>query len=169
MPLVTFLPVFAKNVFHQDAKGYSHLLAAFGIGAIVGAVGVATLGQVRRKGALAVSMQMVFGALMAGFALSRQPILSYALLGLAGASMMVVFAMFMTLVQANVEDRLRGRVVSVYSLAFRGAMPLASLIVVSLFGSLFPVSSVLVAAGCVLIAQGSIVLLSPLGAAIRSL
>jgi predicted MFS family arabinose efflux permease len=169
MPLVTFLPVFAKNVFHQDAKGYSHLLAAFGIGAIVGAVGVATLGQVRRKGALAVSMQMVFGALMAGFALSRQPILSYALLGLAGASMMVVFAMFMTLVQANVEDRLRGRVVSVYSLAFRGAMPLASLIVVSLFGSLFPVSAVLVAAGCVLIAQGSIVLLSPLGAAIRSL
>jgi len=110
---------------------------------------------------------MVFGMLMAGFALSRRPILSYALLALAGASLMVVFAMFMTLIQANVEDRLRGRVVSVYSLAFRGAMPLASLIVVSLFGSLFPASSVLVAAGCVLIAQGSIVLLLPVGADIR--
>ena len=44
-----------------------------------------------------------------------------------GACMMVIFAMYMTLVQQNAADAMRGRVVSVYSLAFRGAMPLGNL------------------------------------------
>jgi len=168
MPLVTFLPVFAKNVFHRDAKGYSVLLAAFGIGAIAGAVGVAALGQVRRKGILAVSMQMAFGALMAGFALSRTPLLSYVLLALAGAALMVVFAMFMTLVQANVDDRLRGRIVSVYSLAFRGAMPLGNL-AAGFVASLTSAPTVLIANGAVMIGMGALVLLRPVGAGIRKL
>jgi predicted MFS family arabinose efflux permease len=168
MPLVTFLPVFAKNVFHRDAKGYSILLAAFGIGAIAGAVGTAVLGNVRRKGILAVAMQMAFGALMAGFALSRSPVLSYVLLALAGASLMVVFAMFMTLVQANVEDRLRGRVVSVYSLAFRGAMPLGNL-AAGFFASLSSAPTVLIANGLVMLAVGAFVLLRPVGAGLRGL
>lgn len=153
MPLVTFLPVFAKTVFHRDARGYSVLLAAFGIGAILGAVGVASFGNVAHKGRLAVGMQMFFGALMAGFALSRTPLLSYALLGLAGAALMVVFALFMTLVQSNVEDHLRGRVVSVYSLAFRGAMPLGNLIAGAL-ASAFSAPAVLVANGAVMLLVG---------------
>ena len=168
MPLVTFLPVFARSVFHRDAKGYGILLAAFGVGAIAGAVGVAFFGHVRRKGILAVSMQMTFGALMAGFALSRSPILSYALLALAGASLMIVFAMFMTLVQANVEDRLRGRVVSVYSLAFRGAMPLGNL-AAGFFASILSAPTVLVANGVVMLGMGALVLLRPVGAGVRSL
>jgi predicted MFS family arabinose efflux permease len=168
MPLVTFLPVFARSVFHRDAKGYGFLLAAFGVGAIAGAVGTAVFGHVRRKGILAVSMQMTFGALMAGFALSRVPILSYVLLALAGASLMVVFAMFMTLVQANVEDRLRGRVVSVYSLAFRGAMPLGNL-AAGFFASLFSAPAVLVANGAVMICVGALVLSRPVGADVRAL
>src|SRR5262249_46392703 len=97
-PLVTFLPVFARNVFHRDAKGYSFLLAAFGIGAILGAVGVAAFGHVHRKGIVAITMQMIFAALAIGFALSRNPVLSYVLLALAGAALVVVFALFMTLV-----------------------------------------------------------------------
>lgn len=168
MPLVTFLPVFAKSVFHQDAKGYSVLLAAFGIGAIGGAVGTAWIGNVRRKGIVAVAMQMTFGALMAAFALSRNPILSYALLALAGASLMVVFAMFMTLVQANVDDRLRGRVVSVYSLAFRGAMPLGNLLA-GLVAAVATAPRVLIANGLVMLGVGAVVLLRPVGAGIRKL
>lgn len=157
LPLVTFLPVFARDVFHRDAKGYSVLLAAFGAGAIAGAIGVAGFGHVRRKGVLAVAMQMAFGALMAGFAVSRTPVLSYALLALAGASLMVVFAMFMTLVQANVDDRLRGRVVSVYSLAFRGAMPLGNL-AAGFLASLSSVPAVLIGNGIVLVGLGIFVL-----------
>ena len=164
LPLVTFLPVFARDVFHRDAKGYSVLLAAFGIGAICGAIGVAGFGHVRHKGVLAVAMEMVFGVLMIAFALSRSPLVSYALLALAGASLMVVFAMFMTLVQSNVEDRLRGRVVSVYSLAFRGAMPLGNL-AAGFAATFVRPSIVLVADGLVLLTLGSAVLLrrSPSG------
>lgn len=162
MPLVTFLPVFARTVFHRDARGYSVLLAAFGIGAIVGAFGVAAFGNVRRKGALAVAMQMFFGLLMAAFALSRTPVLSYAILGLAGAALMVVFALFMTLVQSNVEDQLRGRVVSVYSLAFRGAMPLGNLVAGAL-ASAFTAPKVLVANGIIMVLVGASVFLGRRG------
>ena len=159
MPLVTFLPVFARSVFHRDAKGYSGLLAAFGIGAILGAFGVAAFGNVKRKGILAIGMQMLFGALMAGFAVSRTLPVSYALLALCGASLMVVFALFMTLVQSNVENQLRGRVVSVYTLAFRGAMPLGNLVAGSL-ASFFSAPTVLVANGAVMILVGAITIAS---------
>jgi MFS family permease len=162
MPLVTFLPVFARTVFHRDARGYSVLLAAFGIGAIVGAFGVAAFGNVRRKGALAVAMQMFFGVLMAAFAMSRTPVLSYALLGLAGAALMVVFALFMTLVQSNVEDHMRGRVVSVYSLAFRGAMPLGNLVAGTL-ASAFTAPRVLIGNGIVMVLVGASVFLGRRG------
>ena len=156
-PLITFLPVFARNVFHRDVKGYSGLLAVFGVGAIVGAIGVAGIGHLRRKGPIAIAMQITFAGSVIGFALSRRPALSYVFLFLAGASLIVVFALFMTLVQANVEDRLRGRVVSVYSLAFRGAIPLGNLAATSL-ASLSSAPAVLVGNGAVLIALGSYVL-----------
>jgi predicted MFS family arabinose efflux permease len=157
LPLLTFLPVFAKEVFHRDAKGYSLLLALFGVGAVVGAIGVGGIGHVHRKGLVAVAMQMTFGSLMIGFALSRTPALSYVLLFLAGACMMVIFAMFMTLVQLNVADSMRGRVVSVYSLAFRGAMPLGNL-AAAIAVSFVPAPAVLVFNGVVLLTMGSIVL-----------
>lgn len=162
MPLVTFLPVFARNVFHRDAKGYSVLLAAFGIGAILGAFGVAAFGHVERKGRLAVGMQMFFGTLMAGFAISRTPLVSYLLLGLAGAALMVVFALFMTLVQSNVEDHMRGRVVSVYSLAFRGAMPLGNLVAGAL-ASVFSAPTVLIGNGIVMVLVGTFAMTSRRG------
>ncbi len=155
MPLVTFLPIFARSVFHGDAKGYSVLLACFGVGAIAGAFGVAVFGNVQRKGLLAISMQMLFGALMTGFALSRTPLVSYVLLALAGAALMVVFALFMTLVQSNVDDGLRGRVVSVYSLAFRGAMPLGNLFAGAM-ASVFSAPTVLVANGIVMLLVGAV-------------
>ena len=162
MPLVTFLPIITRDVFHRDAKGYSVLLACFGIGAIVGAFGVAAFGNVKRKGALAISMQMIFGALMMGFALSRTPLVSYVLLALAGAALMVVFALFMTLVQSNVEDGLRGRVVSVYSLAFRGAMPLGNLFAGAM-ASIFTAPKVLVANGIVMLLVGATAILTGRG------
>ena len=158
LPLVTFLPVFAREVFHRDAKGYSALLAAFGIGAVLGAVGVAGTGHLQHKGLVAVAMQMTFGALTVAFALSRNAYVSYALLFLAGAALMVVFALFMTLVQTNVQDGLRGRVVSVYSLAFRGAMPLGNL-AAGFAATLVPAPWVLVGDGLLLLGVGTFVLI----------
>lgn len=127
-PLVTFLPVFARDVFGSDAKGYAQLLAAFGLGAVSGAIAVAGLQQAKRRGVLGVVMLAVFGLLMIAFSGSRLLPLSFLLLFGAGAALVTVFATFMTLVQTNVEEGMRGRVVSVYSLAFRGAMPLGNLL-----------------------------------------
>jgi MFS family permease len=168
MPLVTFLPVFAREVFHRDAKGYSSLLAAFGIGAVAGAIGIAGFGHVRRKGILAVGMQGAFGALMVTFALSRSALLSHVILFAAGAALMIVFAMFMTLVQTQVSDQLRGRVVSVYSLAFRGAMPLGNLVAGAL-ASLLTAPRVLILDGIVLMVVGSVVLLRHTRSGVTSL
>lgn len=157
-PLLTFLPVFAKDVFKGDVKVFSTFLAVFGLGAVVGALGAAGFGHVKRRGAVAVAMQMTFGALMIGFALSRTKWISFAVLFLAGAALMIVFAMFMTLVQTNVDDALRGRVVSVYSLAFRGAMPLGSL-VAGFLVTLVPVPWVLMGNGMLLLLIGTTVFL----------
>jgi len=168
MPLVTFLPVFAREVFHRDAKGYSGLLAAFGIGAVAGAIGIAGFGHVHRKGIVAVAMQSAFGALMVAFAVSRNTALSYAILFAAGAALMIVFAMFMTLVQTHVSDHLRGRVVSVYSLAFRGAMPLGNLVAGAL-ASLLTAPRVLILDGVVLMLVGSAVLLRHARSGVTSL
>ncbi len=70
---------------------------------------------------------------------------------------MVVFALFMTLVQSNIEDGLRGRVVSVYSLAFRGAMPLGNL-VAGAMASVFSAPTVLVANGAIMLLVGATVI-----------
>jgi len=157
-PLLTFLPVIAKDVFRGDVKDFSILLAIFGLGAVVGALGTAGFGHVRRRGAVAVAMQMTLGALMIGFGLSRTKWLSYVLLFGAGAALMIVFAMFMTLVQTSVDDAMRGRVVSVYSLAFRGAMPLGSVLAGFLVG-LMPAPWVLVGNGALLLLVGTTVFL----------
>ena len=156
--LVTYLPVFAKDVFHGDAKALSQLIAAFGLGAVVGAIGVAGFGHVPRKGMVAVVTQMLFGLLMISFALSHDRVLSYAILFVAGAALMVIFAMFMTLVQTTVEDHLRGRVVSIYSLAFRGAMPLSNLLGAGL-ASVISVPLILMGNGVLLFLLGCVVVL----------
>jgi MFS family permease len=157
-PLLTFLPVFAKDVFKGDVKIFATFLAVFGLGAVLGALGAAGLGHVKKRGALAVAMQMAFGALMIGFALSRAKTLSFVLLFFAGAALMIVFAMFMTLVQTNVDDAMRGRVVSVYSLAFRGAMPLGNLVAGFLVG-VMPATWVLAGNGMLLLLIGTTVFL----------
>jgi predicted MFS family arabinose efflux permease len=157
-PLLTSLPVFAKDVFKGDVKDLSYFLAVFGLGAVFGAVGTASFGHVKRRGALAVAMQMTFGALMIGFAVSRSKWLSFALLFLAGAALMIVFAMFMTLVQTKVDDAMRGRVVSVYSLAFRGGMPLGK-IVAAFLVTLMPTPWMLIGNGTLLVLVGLTVLL----------
>ncbi len=149
LPLVTLLPVFAKDVFGGDVKGYSHFLAAFGLGAVAGAIAVAGLASVSHRGRAGVTMLAVFGVLSVAFAASKSLPLSFVVLFLAGAAMVAVFATFMTLVQTNVEEAMRGRVVSVYTLAFRGAMPLGNLAAGSL-AAVFTAPWVLAGNGVVL-------------------
>ena len=72
-------------------------------------------------------VQMAFGAIITAFAISRLFWVSNVLLFLGGAALLIVFSMTASLVQLIVPDHLRGRVVSIYMVAFRGGMPLGSL------------------------------------------
>ena len=127
LPLLTFLPVFAREIFHGEIGRYSWMMAFSGMGAVVGALVIAWLGRFQHMGRTLLIMQLVFGGLIAAFALSRILWLSCVLLFLSGAALLMVFSMTSSLVQLIVPDHLRGRVVSIYMVAFRGGMPLGSL------------------------------------------
>ncbi len=126
--LLTFLPLFARSVFHEGADTYSHLMAFSGAGSIVGALIVAWLGKFHRMGLTTLIMQVVYGLLIVAFALSRILWLSEILLFFTGAALMVVFSTVTSLVQLIAPNEMRGRVMSIYMLAFRGGMPLGSLV-----------------------------------------
>jgi MFS family permease len=126
--VLTFLPLFARRVFHEGAGTYSHLMAFSGAGSILGALIVAWLGKFKRMGLAALSVQALYGILIVGFAASRMLWLSDVLLFLTGAALMVVFSTVTSLVQLIAPNEMRGRVMSIYMLAFRGGMPLGSLV-----------------------------------------
>ncbi|HYT75967.1 MAG TPA: MFS transporter [Vicinamibacterales bacterium] len=127
LPLLTFLPVFAKNIFHGDINRFSHMMAFSGAGAVCGALVVAWLGRFRHMGRTLLLTQAAFGALVTAFAVSRIGWLSDLLLFCTGATLLMTFSMTSSLVQLIVPDNLRGRVMSIYMVAFRGGMPLGSL------------------------------------------
>jgi predicted MFS family arabinose efflux permease len=127
IPMITFLPVFAKNVFHQNELTYTLFLVASGVGSITGALTVAALGNIDNKGRIALSMLVLLGAGIAGFSASKSVALSCIILFLSGAVLMCAFAMISSLVQLITPNDFRGRVMSVYNVAFRGGMPFGSL------------------------------------------
>jgi predicted MFS family arabinose efflux permease len=125
--VLTFLPLFTKSVFQQGAGTYSHLLAFSGAGSVVGALIVAWLGKFKRMGLTALLMQALYGVFIIAFAWSRTLWVSDILLFLTGAALMVVFSSVTSLVQLIAPNEMRGRVMSIYMVAFRGGMPLGSL------------------------------------------
>ena len=86
---------------------------------------------------IALSALIVLGGLIAAFSFSKSIVLSSVLIFCGGAALICVFAMIQSLVQAITADEMRGRVLSVYNVAFRGGMPIGSL----LLGKLIPVMS----------------------------
>ena len=128
VPMMTFLPVFAKDIFHQGPGMFTLFLSISGIGSIVGALTVAALGNVHHKGRIALIMLTCLGAGICGFALSTSVWLSCLMLFLSGASLIAVFALVNSLVQLITTNEMRGRVMSIYNFAFRGGMPMGNLL-----------------------------------------
>lgn len=128
MPARTYFPVFVKDIFHRGPETYGNLLALMGLGSIFGSLGVAWLGNIKRKGQIALGALMCLGVGISGFALSKSLPLSGVMLVLTGASMMAVFANVNSLVQLITTNEMRGRVMSVYNFAFRGGMPMGNLL-----------------------------------------
>jgi MFS family permease len=125
--VLTFLPLFTKSVFNEGAQTYSHLLAFSGAGSVIGALVVAWLGKFPRMGLTALIVQAIYGLLILGFSLSHVLWVSEVLLFFTGAALMVVFSTVTSLIQLIAPNEMRGRVMSIYMVAFRGGMPLGSL------------------------------------------
>ena len=159
IPMLTFLPVFAKDVFHRGPTTFTILLSCSGAGSVAGALIVAWLGDVRNKGRLALLTLLMLGGGIAGFALSKSIVMSCALLFVAGAALMGVFSLVSSLVQLITSNDMRGRVMSVYTVAFRGGMPLGNLATGWLV-PMFTAPRVLAVNGLLLVAIGGYFLLA---------
>ena len=127
-PLITYLPVIAGDVLKSGAAGYSLLLTSLGIGAIVGAVGTAHRGKAEGRGRLMLVSYALFGLITTGAALSPWQWSSMLLLVGSGFFLTTAFSTLNSLVQELAPDALRGRVLSIFGVAFRGGGPLGSLV-----------------------------------------
>jgi MFS family permease len=127
MPVLTLLPVYARNIYQQGVGTYMWMMIFSGVGAIVGSLIVAWLGRFHRMGVMTLLVQVAFGLCIALFAVTRVIYVSYALLFLTNVALMIVFSTVTSLVQLIAPNEMRGRVMSIYMLAFRGGMPLGSL------------------------------------------
>ena len=126
-PVLTLLPVIARDVFGLGPDGYSRLMAFSGAGAVIGALTVAWLGRFNGMGRVVLLVQVVLGLVLAAFASSRLLHLSYVLIFFGSIGLMMSFSLLTSLVQLAAPNEMRGRVVSIYMMAFRGGMPLGSL------------------------------------------
>jgi predicted MFS family arabinose efflux permease len=133
-----FLPVFVRDVFHKGPETYTLLLVCSGAGSICGALAVATSERLKGQGRLTLLILTLLGLITAGFAISRWLPASCTLMFFAGAAVMASASFMLSLAQLITTDAMRGRVMSVYSLAFRAGIPLGSLAL----GKLIPVFGV---------------------------
>jgi predicted MFS family arabinose efflux permease len=128
VPIMTFLPVFAERVFHLGKEAYSQMLVISGLGSVLGGVFVAATSHINRKGLLSLTSLMALGAFIFGFAVSTNFYVACLMLFLGGAALIACFGLVSSLVQTQVEDSMRGRVMSIYNVAFRGGMPFGAFV-----------------------------------------
>src|SRR5207249_3348442 len=108
-PYLVMMPVFARDVLHRGATGYGVMMTAVGIGALIGALAVASLDRRIRKGPTLIAAGAAFALLLVAFALSQRYLLSVGLLALTGGTMIVNNALANATIQEIVPDQLRGR------------------------------------------------------------
>jgi MFS family permease len=150
MQITIFLAVFARDIFHTGAGGNARLMACSGAGAVTGALIVAGLGNIKNKGRYALLMQVFFGLSIVAFTFAPSALIAYPIIYIASIFMMCVFSLITSLVQLLVSDDMRGRVMSIFMVAFRGGMPLGSLVTGFLVKYL-PLPRVLMVEGLLLI------------------
>jgi MFS family permease len=132
MPYAVLMPVFADQILHGGARALGLLMGCSGIGALAGALTLAMRTTVRGLGTWVAASCAGFAIALLFFSFSRSLLLSAVLLAPAGFCMMIQMASSNTLIQSMVPDRLRGRVMAVYSMTFMGMAPFGALLAGSL-------------------------------------
>jgi predicted MFS family arabinose efflux permease len=149
--LTGFLPVFVQAIFHKGPETYTLLLVFSGAGSICGALIVAAMEKFKGQQRLTVLILAFLGFAIAAFAMSKWLPLSCLLIFFTGVAVMASASLMLSLVQLITTDAMRGRVMSVYNLAFRAGIPLGSLALGKLI-PIFGVSKALAGAGFMLVA-----------------
>ncbi len=128
MPYAVLMPIFADAVLHAGARGLGLLLGASGAGALTAALLLASKKTVRGLGRLVALSAAALGISLIVFAASRLFWFSAAVLVMVGFCMMLELGSSNTLIQSMAPDRLRGRVMAVYSMMFMGLAPAGALL-----------------------------------------
>lgn len=128
MPYVVLMPAIAAVQLHGGPHTLGFLMTASGMGALAGALYLASRSSVLGLGRLMAIATLAFGCGLIAFSLSHVLWLSLMLLPIVGGGMMVETASTNTILQTIVEERMRGRLMSFYAMAFLGTAPLGSLI-----------------------------------------
>jgi MFS family permease len=151
VPYNVLLPIFATEVLHGGAHTYGFLVGATGVGALFGALFLAARPTVRGLGRIIVLSVLLFGSGLVAFSFSRNEWLSVALLLIAGFGLMTQMASSNTILQTIVDEGKRGRVMSLYTVAFMGMIPFGSLLTGAVAGPLgAPTTVRLGGAACIL-------------------
>ncbi len=148
MPYTVLMPVIASEVLHGGPNALGVLMGASGVGALGGALYLASRQSVFGLGRVIATAALVFAAGLIGFGFSRSMWLSLVLLTVVGAGFMVTMAATNTFLQTIVAEELRGRVMAFYTMAFLGTAPLGSLLAGALASRVGP-SITIVVGGCV--------------------
>lgn len=155
MPYSVLMPVFAKNIFHGGSHIYGFLMGASGIGALMGAIYLASKRSVLGLEKMIPLSATVFGIGLISFSLSRFFALSMILMVATGLGMMMQMACSNTILQTITDDDKRGRVMSFYTMAFMGTAPFGSLLAGSL-ASLIGAPNTLLVGGVVCVIGATI-------------
>jgi len=121
------LPAYATDILHVGESGYGGLLSANGFGALLGALTVATWGSRVRPRLLILGGLWLFSAMLLLLAVVRWYPLVLLCLAVGGWGMLLYFSTTNTLIQSNVSNAMRGRVMGIWALVFGGMMPLGGL------------------------------------------
>ncbi len=128
MPYQQLMPIFAAQILRGGPQTLGFLMAAAGVGAIAGSIFLASREDPRHLPLALLVGLFLFGGALVGFALSHTLWLSLAILVLVGFGMMVLITAGNTLLQTVVDDEMRGRVMSLYTMAFFGMGPWGNLL-----------------------------------------
>ncbi len=127
LPYTTLMPAFASSVLNVGPEGYGLLMSSSGLGAVVGALSVASLGKGTQRGRLMLGSVAVLGASLVVFGLSHLFLLSLLVLVITGATSMAYSSLNQTYLQTLAADEMRGRVMSLLTVATFGVQPLGTL------------------------------------------
>jgi MFS family permease len=135
MPYATLLPIIARDALGLDAAGLGYLFAVGGIGAVAGALSLAIRGRFARRGLYLLGCAGVSGLGVATLGIARDPVAAgIALVGVGFAATSAI-ALTNSLLQELVHDEMRGRVLSMFGLAFMGTFPIGNLLAGTLAGA----------------------------------